>query len=219
MIAPVELALIGLAQICWFIYLLDILKARLSPLGRIAKPASILALALLGLVTQAPWLLVAALLFSSIGDFALTFEGQKAFLRGLIAFAIAHLFYLAMFSRFVEIPALVELHSYTRPEILALLVAMVAAVSLIYPKAGSLKGPVSVYMLIIFVMAVFGLQIPFPFRLAALGVALFVISDFILGLREFRDIQSARTDKFMSIGVWVFYWFGQFLILAGFIYP
>ena len=219
MIDTLHLVLIAVGQVLWFVYLLNILTDKITPVGRSAKTGSVVVLGVLGILAESPSLIVIALFISAIGDFALTFKGHRAFLIGLVAFAVAHLFYINQFFVFVEIPQLVELSFYLRPESLFMIAMFIVGMVVIHPHAGSLKTSVFVYIAIIFTMGLFGLQLPFPFRLAALGVLLFIISDFLLGIREFRDIANPMIDRLLAIGVWVFYWFGQFLILIGFIYP
>jgi uncharacterized membrane protein YhhN len=39
------------------------------------------------------------LLFSDFGDYFLMFEGEEFFLKGLVSFAIAHIFYIISFAK------------------------------------------------------------------------------------------------------------------------
>jgi uncharacterized membrane protein YhhN len=44
-------------------------------------------------------LIALGLLFSDFGDYFLMFEGEEFFLKGLVSFAIAHIFYIISFAK------------------------------------------------------------------------------------------------------------------------
>lgn len=120
--------------------------------------------------------LVLAIGLSWAGDVALSFPGTVAFVIGLGSFLGAHVVYIAVFlrmprsRRFPPAPALLYLVWY--PAFLALL----------GPHTGALLAPVALYGLVLGVMAA---TAAWHGRLIAVGGALFVVSDSVLGLGRF----------------------------------
>lgn len=127
-------------------------------------------------------LIVAALCCSLIGDVFLMLPSDQ-FVPGLLSFLIAHLFYLAAFR--------------TRPSGLPSAwcgLACVAYGSLmlwfLFPYLGNMKLPVSIYLVVILLMAWQALSRwvanPHPRAvLAALGAILFVASDSMIAISRF----------------------------------
>jgi uncharacterized membrane protein YhhN len=94
-----------------------------------------------------PWILV-GLIFGAGGDVALMFEGDRAFLAGLVSFLIGHLAYVVAFAHVVPVGAWA-----TAPAIAPVVGAAVVAVYL-WPHLGKMKLPVVVYVLVITAMAI-----------------------------------------------------------------
>ncbi len=116
-----------------------------------------------------------ALLFSWAGDVGIASPGELSFLVALGFFLIAHVFYIILFVRKLRMRRL-SLWS------LLYLAWWVALVALLAPHIGPLLIPVAVYGLVLGVMGAAALSCH---RLIALGGALFVVSDTILGLDRF----------------------------------
>ncbi len=179
------------------------------------KTASTALLALAGWWGGAPLWIITGLALGSLGDFALSRPGTRAFLAGMIAFALGHLAYVAAF-----------VHLWSAGgggfaplvwPVLALMAALVVVTALwIAPRAGALRWPVRAYALVIGAMAVAAALLPEASgrTVTWIGVAMFVASDLILALRMFvlRDtgwkLAGARV-------LWPLYWGGQALILWG----
>lgn len=127
-------------------------------------------------------LIVAALCCSMAGDLFLMLPGDQ-FVFGLLSFLIAHLFYIAAFR--------------TRPSGLSAAwcgLACVAYGSLmlwfLFPYLGDMKLPVSIYLVVILLMAWQALSRCVAKRhpravLAALGAILFVASDSMIAISRF----------------------------------
>jgi len=179
------------------------------------KTASMGLLMLYGLLTIAPAWIVAGLAFGALGDYALSREGDRAFLAGMIAFGVGHLAYaVAFLAPYVQDPA--PLPAAFWPVLAAMLALGALTAFWIAPKAGAFKGPVRAYALVIAAMALSATFLPqTPGRiLTYIGVCAFVASDLILALRLFV-FQSADIRLFAARTLWPLYWIGQALILWG----
>lgn len=129
------------------------------------------------------FLIVAGLLFSLAGDVFLMLP-QDRFLAGLVSFLIAHLFYIAAFASeagFLPAPLAA----------LPLVLYGLLITGILWPHLGKMKGPATIYMLVILVMAWQAagrwLEIGSTSALLAMvGALLFVVSDSTLALNRFR---------------------------------
>jgi uncharacterized membrane protein YhhN len=124
------------------------------------------------------------LFFSVVGDAALIWPG-KYFVPGLIAFLLAHLAYLAAFTRGVRFPARLPV---------LLLYLLIGAVLFLYLHAklpAALDLPVALYALVLASMAAQAMGRYLVLRtsaalLAALGGLFFMVSDSLLAIHRFR---------------------------------
>lgn len=178
------------------------------------KTASVVLLAVLAFLAGGPWLLVAALLLSSVGDAFLAFDGEKPFLSGLGAFFAAHLAYVALF--LTEGMVTVAL---TAPR-LAIGVAMTLATGVMIvrlrPAVGdTLRLPVTAYGLAILAMGLSSLVVA-P-RFVPLGAVMFMASDTMLGTERFLVAHGSAASRPLAYGVWTLYWLGQATITLGFL--
>lgn len=115
------------------------------------------------------------LLFSWVGDVTLGSPGDLGFLVGLGFFLLAHVAYIVLFLRRLRRRRL-------RPAAIVYLVWWVGLVVVLAPHLGSLLIPVAIYGLVLGVMGAIGLSCH---RWIAIGGALFVVSDSLLGLNRF----------------------------------
>ena len=155
----------------------------------VLKPLTTSLILLMALLLQpavsAPYkaLIVGGLLFSLAGDVFLMLPADR-FAAGLASFLIGHLFYIAAFA------ARSGLHA----DGMALALYAGAGATMLYalwPHLGKLRAPVLIYMAVILAM---GWQALGQWRAApsastfsaAMGAALFVLSDATLALDRFR---------------------------------
>ena len=115
------------------------------------------------------------ILFSWAGDVTLASPGDLGFLVGLGFFLLAHVASIVLFLRKLRMRRL-------RPVALVYLAWWVALVVVLAPHLGSLLVPVAVYGLVLGAMGAIGLSCN---RWIAIGGALFVVSDTLLGLNRF----------------------------------
>jgi uncharacterized membrane protein YhhN len=173
------------------------------------KTAPLLAFALAAAGAGAPPLFTAALLLSAAGDLALSRRGQAAFLYGLAAFALAHLLYVLVFTGLSQRPPW-EAFALS-PLLAAGLVAFGLSAELwLAPHVGRLAWPVRVYVALIVVMGLAALTL--PLGLLALGAGLFIASDTVLALRQFRLDERDPRHRLAGWLVWVLYIAGQGII-------
>lgn len=138
------------------------------------------------------WLLF-ALIFSWIGDVVLMFadKGELYFIFGLVGFLIAHILFIVLFIKQKSEG------SYTKNwrfwlGFVIVLVYLGSMLSLLFPKLGDLKIPVSVYAFTISVMLVMAIKGYFSWQkpmnlLILIGALFFVISDSILAINKFYN--------------------------------
>ena len=167
------------------------------------KGLAVAPLALLA-AAQGAWAVALALALCSLGDVVLSRPGERAFLGGLIAFAVGHLAWIAVFAtRF----GLSGTQLVTPGRLLALIAVGVLALVMarvLLPRAGALRGPVAVYLGIIFCMALAALATPVPLIVA--GALLFVGSDALLGLQTFALTAGTAPERVANGLIWPLYW-------------
>jgi len=158
-----------------------------------------------------PGLLVAALVFSALGDFALSREGRAAFLYGLAAFALAHLLQVLVFTGVAARPLWDAFALAPLLAVFLLGVGLSAEIWLV-PHVGGLRWPVRIYVGLITAMGIAALTV--GSALLALGVGLFIGSDILLAWRLFRMTETDPLHEPMGWAVWLFYVVGQALIVT-----
>jgi len=149
-------------------------------------------------------LIITGLIFSLFGDIFLMLPNDK-FIQGLIAFLVAHIFYIVAFSLgfgpYLEIGYLIPAAIYT-----------ITFLWILLPKAGEMKIPVIVYALILmtFLWQATG-RYYYIGNSSALftfaGAILFVISDSILAYARF-----VKRFNLSQLLVHATYWGAQLLI-------
>lgn len=148
-------------------------------------------------------LILGGLIFSAAGDIFLMLPKER-FLAGLVAFLIAHLFYIAGF--------LIDQGSLIWWPALPVLVVTGIVGWNLKDGFGKLKVPVMIYMGVISAMVWLAWSRWCGIRgtgnlLALCGAALFMISDLILAVNRFKiEIKSARALDLLT------YYTGQWLI-------
>ena len=150
------------------------------------------------------WLIAAGLACSLAGDVFLMLPRDR-FVAGLASFLAAHLFYLAAFTRGVEM-------RFTAWAFAPYALATAALLALLFPHLGKLKAPVVVYAAALAAMAWLAAERWIALGTAqaagaALGGALFVVSDATLATNRF-----ARPFRAAQPVVLATYWAAQWLI-------
>lgn len=161
------------------------------------------------------WLL-AALLFSWIGDCVLLFAdlGELFFIVGLVAFLIAHILFIILFMKINTVKRNLNTPVFW-VGILSITIYLAKILSVLLPTLGNLKIPVSIYALTISVMLVTALRGVFMWQnkskyAVLIGAIFFVTSDSILAIDKFYKPISLATFWIMLT-----YLIAQFCITYG----
>lgn len=175
------------------------------------KTLPLLAFAAAAYLTGAPAFLTAALLFSALGDFALSRRGEAAFLYGLAAFALAHLLFALVFIRASGHPLW---DAFTIAPLLGVFLLGVGLSSEIWlvPHVGRLRWPVRAYVVVIVAMGLAALTL--SSAALALAAGLFIASDILLALRLFRMSDADPLQGAAGWLVWLFYIAAQALFVT-----
>jgi len=154
------------------------------------------------------FILFLALVASVIGDVLLALPHEQAFIRGLAAFLVAHLLFIALYLKNI-LP--LEDISALRLRIAALLWAVaVSSAYFLYPHLGDMMPAVFTYTAVLTVMATAAILSKFPVKLVAFGAILFVVSDALLGAQQFLSV-----PEFTGYFVWATYYLAQLLMTLG----
>jgi uncharacterized membrane protein YhhN len=167
----------------------------------------ILLIAILGQVASPfyKYIIIAGLVFSLAGDIFLMLPSDR-FVAGLVAFLIAHLFYIAAFAS--EISALIWL------PLIPFVIYGIAIYIILAPSLGKLRLPVLIYVAVILIMAWLAWERLIQTGqtgalLASIGAILFIISDTILAIDRFRGtFKLARASNLIT-------YFAAQLFIAG----
>jgi uncharacterized membrane protein YhhN len=148
-----------------------------------------------------PHLLVAALVFCTLGDIALMFTGERWFLAGLGSFFVAHLLFMAIFGHDLQAYAL-PLWSW------AFVAYAVGFFAWLWPRTGALRWPTLAYGVVLtaLVLAAAGLQAQRDDTVTTVGLAgalLFALSDSALAVCQFRGAYRAAQPLILTT-----YWSG-----------
>lgn len=151
------------------------------------KPLTMVFIWLIAILGQATfpfykYMIITGLVFSLAGDVFLMLPSDR-FLAGLVAFLIAHLFYIAAF--------LPEISALTWWPLVPLVIYGIVIYIIVASSLGKLKLPVLIYVVVILIMAWLAWERwsqtgQSGALLAFVGAVLFVISDTILAINRFR---------------------------------
>ena len=144
------------------------------------------------------------LVFSGVGDIVLELEGASIFALGLGAFLVAHLFYIAAFTKGIQ---------FKGPR------GMVAATIMVYgcligfvmiPNLGNMLLPVVAYLVVIVAMGVLAALSGVNHWLVVAGACLFIASDSLIAVNRFM-----APVPHSSLLIMVTYYPAQLLITTG----
>ncbi len=157
--------------------------------------------------------ILAALIFSCLGDIALMFKG--GFLPGLGSFLIAHIFYIFAFLQDNQ-GFIFSKKDRMHWGILVVLFGM-GLMGYLLPYLGQMQIPVGIYSTIILVMLLTALNrwknVSSPsFQWILLGAVLFVLSDSMIAISRFVAL-----FPLSGILIMVTYAIGQYLIVMGYL--
>ena len=157
-------------------------------------------------------LLILALVFSVNGDLLLELRRvgrvgpEQFFLFGLVAFLIAHIFYIALFAK---AKAAGRITVARQVAIVIALMAAVATTMTLWPGLAEMRIPVLAYSLVLVTMVVSAQYSSFAPKVA-IGALLFFASDTMLAINIFGYPFSGARPL-----VWITYYLAQLLITLG----
>ena len=151
---------------------------------------------------------VLGLFFSFLGDILLLGTGEMYFVFGLLFFLIAHVFYIIMVLKIIQITKPKEFIIASVPFLLLFLVLM----NVLYAGLGAIKIPVIIYAITISFFGIVSLILYLQAKtkismLLLVGVLTFITSDTILALNLFYKKQS-----FYPLLIMMTYVLAQYLI-------
>ncbi len=205
----------SLAALCSALYLAWFCYRPSSALKTWIKTASVLLLAVVAGLNDAPSILILALVLCATGDFFLSLDSERSFLAGVVAFAAGHIAYIVLFlghpaSDFATIPI---------PAIIALTLFAALMMALLYQHAGALRLAVLAYVPVIVGMGLAAMTLP-PFGLLWLtlpAALMFMASDTVLAVELFLLRPDHPLRRFTPFVVWALYWLAQLGFLMGFV--
>jgi len=166
-----------------------------------------------GLASSLKKWIILALGFSCAGDVLLMFESMNGnfFIFGLVAFLIAHIFYILFFENVIRKEGLSKNYWWFLPVI----IYYVSLVYILSPHLGDMKLPVRIYGIVISYMLIQALQTGRikDFGAATLmigGAVLFITSDSLLAINKFYD-----SFEYAGIAIMLTYGIAQLLITLG----
>lgn len=158
------------------------------------------------------WILL-ALGFSWLGDVLLMFEstGSNFFIFGLVAFLIAHIFYILFYENVIRLENLKKNYWLFIP----VLIYYVVLIYVLSPHLEDMKLPVRIYGIVISYMLIQALQTGRIKNHAAaglmiVGAVLFITSDSILAVNKFY-----KSFEYAGMAIMLTYGIGQLLITLG----
>jgi len=157
--------------------------------------------------------IVLALMFSWGGDVLLMFEviNSSFFIFGLVAFLVAHIFYILFYENVIRKEALRKNYWWFLPVI----IYYIALIYILSPNLGDMKLPVRIYGMVISYMLIQALQTGGIKNFAAAtfmiaGAVLFITSDSILAINKFYE-----SFEYAGIAIMLTYGIAQLLITLG----
>lgn len=198
------------------LYLIVYNRQEASARRSLVKTAGVAGLAGVAFLSGGPVFLVLALLASALGDYLLAAPGDRRFMAGVVAFAVAHACYIPLFIALGAGSAPLALWQMGAAGGLVLISAALLF-GLLWPHLGVMKGPLAFYFLIIVSMCVCALALPASagLGLVMLGVVAFAVSDMILGVEMFTLTADSPWRRLTSPAIWILYYGGQALITWG----
>lgn len=204
---------LGLAGFLALAYGFTLSHSPPSPAKLLLKTSGMAILTVVAGVYGAPWLLVAGLAFCTLGDAFLAGRPERWLLPGMAAFFIGHVFYVIQFWSAGQVSG--DLMNYAGR---ALLVCAGAGYLLwLSPALGKMRLPVFAYAGVILLMGAAAIALPPVYAPVMVGALMFIASDAILANELFRRPSGEMSRVWPSITLWNLYFFGQMLIMIGFL--
>jgi uncharacterized membrane protein YhhN len=190
-----------------------LMKRPQSHFRAVAKTVPVALLAASAWASGLPLLLVLALALCALGDLFLAYDGERAFLAGLVAFLLGHVVYSVLFFDGQDPGWSASMPFFAGT--VAIFAFALGIFRALRPKLGDLRLPVMVYTGILSAMAVAALSRgPDPLLLS--GVVLLMASDAVLAFEKFAFDTNSPNKAWSGPFIWFSYFFGQVLVVLAF---
>jgi len=159
-----------------------------------------------------------ALFFSWVGDIFLLFQplNEKLFMLGLVAFLIAHIFYVIDYRKLrFQVKKDNKSQTFINVRIVFLVLIGIALYSTLFNHIDNLKIPIAIYTIVIIIMAIAAVQrkgrtSDRSFLLIYFGALLFIMSDSMIAINKFIE-----PIIYGRVLIMLTYIFAQYLIIQG----
>ncbi|MFA7263167.1 MAG: lysoplasmalogenase [Caulobacter sp.] len=181
----------------------------------VVKTVAVGALAVLAFLSDAPWLLAAALLLCAVGDAFLAGDPRRWLPPGLATFLLGHILMIFLFQETRD-PAL----EMTPPQLagaVAVTAAALAMLAWLWRSLGPMRASVILYVIAIAVMVGSSFLLPAFYWPAMVGAVAFMASDAVLAGSLFRQAKALGSDRLTGWAVWFLYYGAQALIAWAFL--
>ncbi|MER8954468.1 lysoplasmalogenase family protein [Mesorhizobium sp. M0833] len=181
-----------------------------------ARTLAVAMLAVLVVQQGGPWLLVAALGVSAVGDALLSRDGEKAFLGGATSFLAAHVLYVVLFLRAGGGLGLLLAEPWRAAIVLAMAVLVLAMVFALRRRVGpALRLPIGVHAAALLAMGIAALTLNSVGVIG--GIVLLMLSDGLHAAEKFLLPALSPHRVWMHYAAWALYYVGQLAITLGFL--
>jgi uncharacterized membrane protein YhhN len=208
----IDKLLLAISVACGLVYLLtsDFQPYTGSVIIKALSVAPLAILAFRVLKTLDGLILSLALVFSSIGDVLLGLRREDFFIFGLLAFLVAHLFYIWLFSR--NFPRPLQTNLEQKILLVCLLMFSAAMTAWLWSGFGGLKIPAMIYLCAITLMCITATLMGLRTQAVVIGAILFLLSDSLIAANKFKT-----PIPLSNYAIWFTYYVGQCLIALGFL--
>lgn len=183
----------------------------------VVKTAAVGALAVLALLSDAPWLLAAGLLLCAVGDAFLAGDPRRWLPLGLASFLVGHVLLIFLFHETRD-PAQ-EMSNLQLAGAVTVGLAAVAMLAWLWTALGPMRAAVILYVIVIAVMVGTSFLLPGYYWPAMLGAVAFMASDAILAGSLFREAKLFGSQRLTGWAIWFLYYAAQALIAWAFLRP
>ena len=183
----------------------------------VVKTAAVGALAVLALLSDAPWQLAAGLLLCAVGDAFLAGDPRRWLPLGLASFLVGHVLLIFLFHETRD-PAQ-EMSNLQLAGAVTVGLAAVAMLAWLWTALGPMRAAVILYVIVIAVMVGTSFLLPGYYWPAMLGAVAFMASDAILAGSLFREAKLFGSQRLTGWAIWFLYYAAQALIAWAFLRP
>ncbi len=180
-----------------------------TALRAVWKTLPVLLLCVYAIAVGASSLLALALFLGALGDLSLAFEGDRAFIRGVVAFLFSHIAYIGLLAGLSD-PMLALAEPWRIVGGLIVAVFTCGVLARIWRSAGDMARPIALYVVVFMVLVWLTLGLVNP--LTFVGAALFILSDVILTIRKYWTGPGHPIDGLAAHVVWVTYFAAQLIL-------